>query len=140
MQPRLREGVAPGSYEEDSRNTWSPPKRYRVGPPPVVGTPLAGLGRFRRPAVLGQQCLRIVDAEASRGTAPGEGCQKWQHYRRGQKVTTHEICAEETARYRQCTCGAQEISDGGFVHVEEEAFNEPHGRLLGFVASLQECL
>src|SRR5918998_1897135 len=82
--------TTPSSHEEDSRNVRYPSKRYRVGPPPVVGGPLTRLSHFGIPAVLAQQRLRIVNAKASRGIALGEGCQKWPHRRRGEEISVHE--------------------------------------------------
>src|SRR5215217_6216369 len=95
--------ATPSSHEEDPRNVRYPSKCYRVGPPPVVSAPLAGLSHFGIPALLAQQRLRIVNAEASRGTAPGKGCQKWPHRRRVEEIPVHEIQAEKAARHGQRT-------------------------------------
>src|SRR5215218_9961269 len=59
--------------EEEPRDTRHPPRRHRVGPPPVVRFSLAGLDHLRLPAVLGKQRLRVIGAEAAGSTAAGEG-------------------------------------------------------------------
>ena len=61
------------SNEEEPRDARQPPRRYRVGPPPIVRFSLAGLGHLRLPAVLGKEGLRVVGAEAARSAATGEG-------------------------------------------------------------------
>src|ERR671910_1858241 len=54
--------------EEEPRDARHPPRRHRVGPPPVVRFSLAGLDHLRLPAVLGKQRLRVIGAEAARST------------------------------------------------------------------------
>src|SRR5215203_132684 len=128
--------ATPSSHEEDPRNVRYPSKCYRVGPPPVVGGPLAGLSHFSIPAVLAQQRLRIVNAETSRGTALGEGCQKWPHRRRVEEIPVHEIQAEKAARYGQCPRHLEKLPDGVSGHIKEEALHQPYRRLPIVVASI----
>jgi hypothetical protein len=88
------------SNEEEPRDARHPPRRHRVGPPPVVRFSLARLGHLRLPAVLGKEGLRVVGAEAARSAATGEGLQQWPHYRGAQESSVDEVRAELAAGCR----------------------------------------
>src|SRR5215207_5797646 len=106
--------LALGFSKEDPRDARYSSRYYRIGPPPIVGPLLTGLGCFCLPNVLSQQRLRVVDAKVCWGATPGEGCKQWLHCRGGEEILVHEIHTEPAAGYRQCARSAEKRAGGGF--------------------------
>ena len=113
---------------------------HRVGPPPVVRLSLAGLGNARLPAMIGQQRLWVVGAEAPRDAAPSEGSQQRPHHRGGQQFPVHEVHPEAAAFRRQRAYDLKKSANGSWRQVEEQPLYQPNGRLLHLIAGIEQSL
>lgn len=127
---------SPCPYQEESRNPRHTSRGHRVGPPPVVSLSLTGLGDARLPAMIGQQRLRIVGAEAPHDTAPGEGSQQRPHHRGGQQFSVHEVHPEVATFTRQRAYVLKKAMNSSWRQVEEQPLYKPYGRFLRLIAGI----